>query len=90
MKANNDKRKWYILIAVALLIGIIIGYFATINLTITGNANNISNKSIEQDLLISGAACGRGSSGRPGHFHLDGKCYIVLRSGEHWEITDVD
>ena len=44
MKGNNEKRKkWYFLIAVALLLGAIIGYFATTGLSNTGNAKNIIN-----------------------------------------------
>lgn len=35
---KNEKMKWYFLIAVALVVGAIIGYFATSNLTTTGNA----------------------------------------------------
>lgn len=37
----KEKTKWYFLIAVALIVGAIIGYFATTNLSTTGNANNI-------------------------------------------------
>lgn len=35
---KNEKMKWYFLIAVALVVGAIIGYFATSNLTTEGNA----------------------------------------------------
>lgn len=45
---NNDKMKWYLLIAIALIVGAMIGYFATNSLSTTGNANkNISYKSSE-------------------------------------------
>lgn len=30
MNANKEKRKWYFLIAVALIVGAMVGYFATI------------------------------------------------------------
>lgn len=49
MKGNNEKRKWYFLIAVALIVGAIIGYFATQSLSTTGNAKNIANI---QDMYI--------------------------------------
>lgn len=41
-KNNNEKRKWYFLIAVALLVGAIVGYFATQSLSTTGNAKEIT------------------------------------------------
>ncbi len=40
---KNEKMKWYFLIAVALVVGAIIGYFATANLATTGNARNAIN-----------------------------------------------
>jgi len=43
IKKNNEKRKWYFLIAVALIVGAMIGYFATERLSLTGNAKNILN-----------------------------------------------
>jgi len=43
LKKNNEKRKWYFLIAVALIVGAMIGYFATERLSLTGNAKNILN-----------------------------------------------
>ena len=43
MKGDSEKRKWYFLIAVALIVGAIIGYFATNSLANTGNARNILN-----------------------------------------------
>jgi hypothetical protein len=39
MKSENVK--WYILIAAALLVGAIIGHFATANLATTGNAKSV-------------------------------------------------
>jgi len=33
---NNDKMKWYLLIAIALIVGAMIGYFATNSLSTTG------------------------------------------------------
>ena len=39
----NDKKKWYFLIAVALIVGAMIGYFATSSLATTGDAKNIIN-----------------------------------------------
>ncbi len=44
---NNDKMKWYFLIAVALVVGAIIGYFATNSLSATGNAKLAANASLE-------------------------------------------
>lgn len=40
MKGNNEKRKWYFLIAVALIVGAMVGYFATNSLATKGNATN--------------------------------------------------
>ena len=46
---KSEKMKWYILIAVALVVGAIIGYFATANLATTGNARNtVSQKVVSQ------------------------------------------
>ena len=39
MSIKNEKRKWYFLIAVALIVGAIIGYLATERLSTKGNAN---------------------------------------------------
>lgn len=35
---KNEKMKWYFLIAAALIVGAMVGYFATSNLTTEGNA----------------------------------------------------
>ena len=50
-KKDNSKMKWYILIAVALLVGAIIGYFATNSLTTAGNSNIVfkQQKNIENN-----------------------------------------
>lgn len=42
MKRNNEKRKWYFLIAVALIVGALIGYFATSHLSAKGNASYLN------------------------------------------------
>ncbi len=44
---KNEKMKWYFLIAVALVVGAIIGYFATSNLATTGNANKFIQENTE-------------------------------------------
>ena len=41
MKGDSEKRKWYFLIAVALIVGAIIGYFATNSLANTGQSTGI-------------------------------------------------
>jgi len=38
---KNEKMKWYFLIAAALIVGAMVGYFATNSLSTTGNAKTI-------------------------------------------------
>jgi len=37
-KKNKVNNKWYVLVAIALIVGAIIGYLATTNLSVTGKA----------------------------------------------------
>ena len=50
IKKNNEKRKWYFLIATALIVGAIVGYFATNSLTTKGEATKLISKNDAQDL----------------------------------------
>lgn len=44
MKGTKEKRKWYFLIAIALIVGAMIGYFTTNTLSTTGDAiTNLKN-----------------------------------------------
>ncbi|MFA5746221.1 MAG: hypothetical protein WCX82_00185 [archaeon] len=70
---KNEKMKWYILIAAALLVGAIIGYFATANLSTTGNAcqnlNNLNGIVVdaEEGYFISYEDCIGGGGSAPGY-----------------------
>jgi len=52
MKGDNEKRKWYFLIAVALIVGAMIGYFATNRLSTTGEARAALRASAESKDLF--------------------------------------
>lgn len=54
LKKNNEKRKWYFLIAVALIVGAMIGYFATNMLSTRGFANYSVNSPIIENINVSG------------------------------------
>jgi hypothetical protein len=42
----NEKMKWYLLIAAALLLGMIMGYFTTVNLSTEGNSKIMLNNNL--------------------------------------------
>jgi hypothetical protein len=80
--------KWYILIAVALVVGAIIGYFATTKLETIGCANYFSKQLLddsEQSMLISYADCINDG----GHTHtVPGTskhgCFFTRRNGDEY------
>ncbi len=48
---KNEKMKWYVLIAVALVVGGMVGYFATNSLSTTGNANKFIQENTGQGVV---------------------------------------
>lgn len=76
MRKTKEKTKWYFLIAVALFIGAIIGFFATTNLSTLGRADYIIASGTIQD-----CCAGSNSNGSTYSQGIKDGCCILIQLG---------
>lgn len=76
MKKNKEKTKWYVLIAIALFVGAIIGFLATTNLSTVGKANYIISNGTLQD-----CCSGVNSEGLTYNTGIKDGCCILINMG---------
>lgn len=77
MKKSKPKTKWYALVAVALIVGAIIGYLATINLSSTGK----SGAPLGTSGTISDCCSGSASNGYTYASGISEGCCMVVNLG---------